>query len=167
MISGARTRDQLLIRIVTAAGVRAMAEIRVWKGDFARKVLTRCRSVRRYYMIDPRAHLPDWSKPWNPAQQVLDGVCKEAMQKTNFAAARRVVLRGRTKEVIDEIPDRSLDFAFIDGDHTLRGITIDLIKLLPKMKAGGLNAGDDFMNGPHHDERFEPTMAWPMAEGRL
>jgi hypothetical protein len=54
------------------------------------------------------------------------------MKKTEFASAKRVVLRGRTKEVIDDIPDNSLDFAYIDGDHTLRGITVDLIKVFPR-----------------------------------
>ena len=33
------------------------------------------------------------------------------------------MLRGTTTEVIDRVPDRSVDFAYIDGDHTLRGIT--------------------------------------------
>jgi hypothetical protein len=48
------------------------------------------------------------------------------------------VLRGRTRELINQIPDDSLDFAYIDGDHTLRGITIDLVRLLPKMREGGV-----------------------------
>ena len=43
-------------------------------------------------------------------------------------------MRGRTKEVIDKIEDNSLDFPHIDGDHALRGITIDVIKFLPKIK---------------------------------
>ncbi len=74
------------------------------------------------------------------------------------------MLRGRTKEVIDEIPDGSLDFAYIDGDHTLRGITIDLIKLMPKVKEGGLIGGDDFTNTPwQHDIRFEPTLVCPFG----
>jgi hypothetical protein len=66
--------------------------------------------------------------------------------------------------VIDQIPDGSLDFAYIDGDHTLRGITIDLIRLLPKVKEGGIIGGDDFVNTPwQHDTRFEPTLVCPFA----
>ena len=29
------------------------------------------------------------------------------------------------------MPDGSLDFAYVDGDHTLRGITIDLVAFHP------------------------------------
>jgi len=78
--------------------------------------------------------------------------------------ARRLGLRGRTKDIVDEIPDESLDFAYIDGDHTLRGITIDLIKLLPKMKKNGLIGGDDFITTPwQHDIDFEPTLVCPFS----
>lgn len=163
LIKGARTRDNMLARVMRAAKVRNVAEIGVWRGAFAGKVLRQCPSIRRYYMVDPWAHLPDWNKPYNLAQDVFDGVYKEAIKKTECAASKRVVLRGRTSEVIDAIPDGSLDFAFIDGDHTLRGITIDLVRLLPKMREGGLIAGDDFMNEPHHGERFEPTLVCPFA----
>jgi len=74
------------------------------------------------------------------------------------------VLRGRTKEVVGHIPDQSLDLAYLDGDHTLRGITIDLIKLLPKVKEGGLIGGDDFTDNPwQHDVRHEPTLVCPFS----
>lgn len=125
-----------------------MAEIGVWKGDFAKQILHKCDSIERYYMIDPWAKLPDWNKPCNKEQEVFEDIYAQAMDNVAFASERVVVLRGRTKEVIDEIPDESLDFAYIDGDHTLRGITIDLIKLLPKIKKNGFIGGDDFTANP-------------------
>jgi len=91
-------------------------------------------------------------------------VYAEALLKTDFAASRRIVLRGRTSAVIDQIPDQSLDFAYIDGDHTLRGITVDLIQVLPKIKDGGLIGGDDFVNKPWQDDAaYEPTLVCPFA----
>ena len=99
-------------------------------------------------MIDPWAHLPNWNKPFNVDDLTFEEVYAEALRKTDFAASRRIVLRGRTSAVIDEVPDQSLDFAYIDGDHTLRGITLDLIQVLPKIKDGGLIGGDDFVNKP-------------------
>jgi predicted O-methyltransferase YrrM len=115
-------------------------------------------------MIDPWAHLPDWNKPFNVNDQTFEEVYAEALRKTDFAASRRIVLRGRTSAVIDEIPDQSLDFAYIDGDHTLRGITLDLIQVLPKIKDGGLIGGDDFVNKPwQHGSAYEPTLVCPFA----
>jgi len=164
MVSGSTSRLQLWHRILRAANVKMMAEIGVWKGDFAKQMLEQCEFIDRYYMIDPWANLPDWNKPFNVVQTVFDDVYDEAMSKTKFASSKTVILRGRTKEVIDDIPDCSLDFAYIDGDHTLRGITIDLMKLLPKVKEYGLIGGDDFTNNPwQHDVRFEPTLVCPYS----
>jgi predicted O-methyltransferase YrrM len=164
VLSRTASRIDLWTRVVRETGARRMVEIGVWKGDYARDILAACPGVERYYMIDPWARLPDWNKPFNVATEVFDDVVAEAMAKTSFAADRITVLRGRTREVIDQIPDASLDFAYIDGDHTLRGITIDLIRLLPKMREGGIIGGDDFINTPwQHDIRFEPTLVCPFA----
>jgi hypothetical protein len=158
------SRVQLWKKVLGATKATTMLEIGVWKGDFAKQVLDQCKFIERYYMIDPWAMLPDWNKPFNVDSQYFDDVYNEAMKKTSFASNRIVVLRGRTKEVIDEIPDESLDFAYIDGDHTLRGITIDLIKLFPKIKKNGLIGGDDFSLNPwQHGKRFEPTLVCPFS----
>ena len=106
----------------------------------------------------------DWNKPFNVDDRTFEDVYAEALLKTDFASSRRIVLRGRTNAVIDEIPDQSLDFAYIDGDHTLRGITIDLTQVLPKIKDGGLVGGDDFVNKPwQHGAAYEPTLVCPFA----
>jgi len=55
-----------------------------------------------------------------------------------------VILRGKTAEVIDQITDGELDLAYIDADHTLKGIAIDLIRVYPKVRDGGFLGGDDF-----------------------
>ena len=138
VVSGVASRFQMWEQVLNATGAESLAEVGVWKGDFARHVLQQCGSIERYFMIDPWASLPDWNKPFNVDTQVFEDVYAEAMEKTAFASEKVVVLRGRTKEVIDEIPDESLDFVYIDGDHTLRGITIDLIKVFSKIKKAAL-----------------------------
>lgn len=164
IVSGSTSRLELWSQILRAGNVKVMAEVGVWKGDFAKPILEECEGIERYYMIDPWANLPDWNKPFNIAPEEFANVYAEAMKKTEFASSKTSVLRGRTKEVIDDISDNSLDFAYIDGDHTLRGITIDLINLLPKMKENGVIAGDDFTSNPwQHDDRFEPTLVCPFS----
>lgn len=141
-----------------------VAEIGVWKGDFAAKILRECEFIEEYIMVDPWAQLPDWNKPYNVETKKFNNIYNEAMQKTSFASKKIKILRGRTKDVIQEIEDESLDFIYIDGDHTLRGITIDLIKLFPKVKQGGYIGGDDFIpNLWHHSIEYEPTLVCPFA----
>jgi hypothetical protein len=46
----------------------------------------------------------------------------------------------------------------------LRGIVIDLIRVLPKIRQGGFIGGDDFTDTPwQHDFRFEPTLVCPFG----
>ncbi len=164
MLSSSTSRFQLWQKLLKEADLKSVLEIGVWKGDFAAQTLKECEHIEQYYMIDPWANLPDWNKPYNVDTEMFDDIYAEAMDKTAFASEKVIVLRGRTKEVIDQIPDNSLDFAYIDGDHTLRGITIDLIMLLPKMKEGGFIGCDDFINTPwQHGVQSEPTLVCPFG----
>jgi hypothetical protein len=164
LFGGVTSRFDLWLRLLRTIPMACAAEIGVWKGDFAKVILSNFSNLAKYYMIDPWAHLPDWNKPFNVDDQTFEDVYSEALLKTDFAASRRVILRGRTSAVIDGIPDESLDFAYIDGDHTLRGITVDLIQVLPKIKDGGLIGGDDFVNKPwQHGTAYEPTLVCPFA----
>lgn len=141
-----------------------MAEIGVYRGNFASKMLESCKSLKRYYMIDPWKHLEDWNKPANEEDNVFELYFAETKAKTDFAVGKRVILRGKTVEVIHEIPDGELDFAYIDGDHTLKGIAIDLICSYPKVRDGGFVGGDDFTRTVwQHHTRYEPTLVFPFA----
>jgi hypothetical protein len=158
------SRPELWAALLHAIGARTVAEIGVYRGDFAAYVLDRCPQIERYYMVDPWHHLDDWNKPANKAEDVFDGYYRETLEKTAAHAAKRVVLRGRTTEVVDEIPDGSLDFAYVDGDHTLRGVTIDLHRVYPKVREGGLIGGDDFSRSIwQHGGDYEPTLVFPYA----
>jgi len=115
-------------------------------------------------MVDPWRHLNDWKKPSNKADSELEAFFQEAKTKTDFATAKRVILRGKTTEVIDQITDGELDFAYIDADHTLKGIAIDLIRVYPKVRNGGFLGGDDFTRSVwEHNTRFEPRLVFPFA----
>jgi hypothetical protein len=164
LIDAADTRVELWSEILRAADVKIMAEFGVWRGNFAKKILTACDFIESYTMVDPWASLADWKRAKSVQTENFEEIFQEAMENTEFAARKRIVLRGTTKDMIDQIPDHSLDFAYVDGDHTLRGITIDLIRVLPKVKPGGLIGGDDFMPKPWPSSpKFEPTMVSPFA----
>jgi hypothetical protein len=127
-------------------------------------MLTACSAIETYYMIDPWRHLDDWNKPANRDDDAFQRFFDEAMEKTQDHERKRVVLRGRTAEVIDRIDDTSLDFAYIDGDHTLRGIAVDLVRVYPKVRDGGWIGGDDFRASIwQHGAQFEPTLVFPFA----
>lgn len=116
-------------------------------------------------MVDPWRHLEDWDKPSNKSDERHTIRYEEMLNCTDFAKDKRVILRGTTAEVIDEIEDESIDFMYIDGDHTLRGITIDLQLLWPKLKVGGWIGCDDFCSDIwQHSLEYEPTFIFPYVE---
>jgi hypothetical protein len=162
--SRSESRENFWVEFANSFGLQQIAEIGVYRGDFAQVLLRRCEGLTRYYMIDPWKHLTDWNKPANHPDAQLETYYQESLAKTEFAAEKRVVLRGKTVEVIGQIPDQTLDFVYVDGDHTLKGITIDLICAYPKVRIGGYLTGDDFAASIwEHKTAFEPTLVFPMA----
>lgn len=163
-LKNSKSRIDFWINFLRFNNVNNLAELGVYRGDFAEKILNSCDSIKKYYMIDPWRHLDDWNKPGNQDDNVFELFLSETISKTEFAASKRIILRGKTTEVIEQIPDHTLDFAYIDGDHTLRGITIDLIKIYNKIKNDGWIGGDDFSKTLwQHGTKFEPTFVFPFA----
>lgn len=141
-----------------------IAEIGVFKGYFTKEIFERCGNIIEYTMIDSWRQLSDWNKPANVDNKNFEEFYKKALNETDFAKDKRKVLKGKTNEVIEEINDNSLDFVYIDGDHTLKGISIDLINIWDKVKEEGFIIGDDFsLNIWQHGYKFEPTMVFPFA----
>lgn len=158
------SRFDIWLHFIEARQVEQMAEVGVYRGDFAARVLGQCDYIKTYFMIDPWRHLDDWNKPANTNNNVFNRYLEETKAKTEQAAHRRVILRGRTTEVIDEIADESLDFAYVDGDHTLKGIAIDLVAIYNKIKPGGHIGGDDFTASVwQHSASFEPSLVFPFT----
>ncbi len=163
-MSGTSSRIDLWVDFIHRTQLRCMVEIGVYRGDFAADLFRRCPEIDRYYMIDPWRHLENWNKPANQDDEVFERFFQETKAKTDFADARRVILRGKTADVVDRIRDGELDFAYIDGDHTLRGITIDLFRIYSKVKRDGFIGGDDFTASVwEHKTSFEPTLVFPFA----
>lgn len=163
-LKGSRTRFEFWIEFLNSIRACNLLELGVYRGDFAQKLLKNCDSIKKYYMIDPWRHLDDWEKPANKENNIFEQFLSETKEKTEFAAQKRIILQGKTTEVVDQIPDAELDFAYIDGDHTLRGISIDLIRLFPKVRDGGWIGGDDFSRTIwQHPTTFEPTLVFPFA----
>lgn len=162
--ASSKSRLDMWVRLIDLAQIHQMAEVGVWKGEFAQAVLRACPAVQRYFMIDPWRRLDQWNKPMNIDDHAFETIYNEALRRTEFAGDRRIVLRGTTLEVIGDIPYASLDFVYIDGDHTLRGVTIDLIACYAKVKPGSYVGGDDLCPTIwQHSLQFEPTMVFPFA----
>lgn len=57
--------------------------------------------------------------------------------KQNNLIQRIIPMRGDSKYTMNAHDDKSLDLAFIDGDHSFEGAYGDLVTVFPKIKSGG------------------------------
>jgi len=157
-------RFDLWSRLVHAFGSRQLCEIGVLEGAFAHALLSGAPHIERYYLVDPWRYLDGWNKPSNRSDAAFEEVYQRMLARTRPFAAKTVVLRDVSRMALKAIPDESLDFAYVDGDHTLRGICIDLVNLLPKVRRGGVIGGDDFTkNIWQHGMHYSPTEVFPFA----
>lgn len=72
--------------------------------------------------------------------EVMEEVFRDKAAKYN---GRLRVLKGLSWEVAKNVPDQSLDFAFIDADHTEPSVRKDIEAWRPKIKPGGMLMGHD------------------------
>jgi hypothetical protein len=157
-------RVELWQRVLDLMPARTVCEVGVYRGKFAEQILQGCPGIEKYLLVDPWRHLPDWNKPANRDDAEFAEIFDEAMARTEPFSSKRVVLRDAAIVASERIADESLDAIYIDGDHTLRGITIDLIKMLPKVRNGGIIGGDDFTkNIWQHRIEYSPTEVFPFA----
>ena len=67
--------------------------------------------------------------------------------RVGFAGDRAVILNGDSTDMAAQVPDGSLDVAFIDADHSYTGAARDIPAWAPKVRAGGWLGGHDWCPG--------------------
>jgi len=79
-------------------------------------------------------------------QEQQDKYFENAREVVSIYGDKAKILRKPSVEAAKEIPDASLDFVFIDADHSYEGCKADIAAWVPKIKLGGLLSGHDYNN---------------------
>jgi predicted O-methyltransferase YrrM len=142
-------RRRLLAHLPRGA---ACAEIGTWRGDFAVTIL-RSRRPRRLYLVDPWEHRSE--EPYRGAmfggltrdgQREMDAIYEGVVAdfRRRIDRGQVVVKRQRSVRAAEDFLDGSLDWVYIDADHTYEGVKRDLEAYFRAVRAGGYLAGDDY-----------------------
>jgi hypothetical protein len=144
-----RERARLLRRLPKhSVGV----EIGVWAGDLSAAILRAVRPVQ-LHLLDPWAFAPDerYEQAWYGgaragSQAEMDEVYKRVLQRfeTEIADGAVVIHRSTSAEAAAGFEDASLDWVYVDGNHLYEYVQTDLALFAPKVRPGGLLAGDDY-----------------------
>jgi hypothetical protein len=102
-------------------------------------------------MVDRWAPPPDESsyaravdeKAWWSRER-HEAARQNALAATEFASPRRRLIQEESLEAARQIADHSLDFAFIDADHSYAAVAADIAAWQPKLKPGGWLCGHDY-----------------------
>ena len=145
-----------IVYIARELNYHIVAEIGVWKGEYALNLLNNIDNIQRYYMVDTWSKsTPHISLHRVKLQRDIENMPAEnytvefstAMKVTEKYAAKRVVLHGDVELMADAIPDNSLDMVCMNGGkYTENSIKSHFKAWWPKIKQGGAIFGHIFIS---------------------
>lgn len=129
-----------LAQMFAECGFRHGAEVGVWKGVNA-ETLCAANPDLHLLCVDPWAPQPDYLEQTNEAR-VMRIAYKTAMKR--LARYRCTFIRETSVAAAAQVPDGSLDFVYIDANHTYEPVLADIRAWEPKVRSGGIVSGHDF-----------------------
>lgn len=138
-------------------------EVGVWKGRSAAYMGVEILNSKKkidFYAVDHFQGSPEHQESPYVKGQTLKEVCYQ-----NLAPVMNVIkmlpVPSLTAAALFE--DNSIDFVYIDGAHEEEPLTADITAWFPKVKAGGIIAGDDYGIGDHPDVKTVVDRIFPTA----
>lgn len=114
-------------------GFKKGAEVGVFGGYFSEKL---CKAIPGLDLT--ACDVWGWGKYERAEQE-----CLERLRPYNVT-----IIKDYSVFAANKVPDGSLDFVYIDAAHDYENVKLDIEAWAPKVKVGGIIAGDDFYDFP-------------------
>lgn len=130
-----------LWKLITIPG--DSAEIGVAEGYFSADILS-WNISQTHYMVDRWACVPTAKGDSAQPQSWHEKNMKSAAERVVKYCPRAMMMKGESIKMAKQVRDYSLNFLYIDGDHSYLGVTMDLLAWSGKVKNGGVIALHDY-----------------------
>lgn len=147
-----KKRFEWLAEVINRNNLTKGVEIGVGRGKTSLHLLAYCPHLF-LICIDPWKPIhKDIEPPQGKTLDYAESWDHEGYYKRFIARTAKYVQQNRLKirrclstntQLLNSIPDATLGFVFIDGDHSYEGCKADILNWSPKIKAGGLLCGHD------------------------
>lgn len=126
-------------------GFQKAAEVGVQAGVFSRRILDTWGG--ELLMVDFWGPIPGYEDIANVSQLEHQKLLEQAQQVEKDFQPKARILRGLSVEAAQQVPPHSLDFVYLDADHSYKGVTEDLKAWIGKVRPGGAIGGHDYIDG--------------------
>jgi cephalosporin hydroxylase len=124
-------------------------EVGCWQGRSLAHLAARKRALGRRFTVVGVDHClgsPEHEAEMNKFGGNVAGRLVGNLQRAGLLADVRLIV-AKSVDAAALFADRSVDFVFIDAEHSFHAVLADLAAWVPKVKAGGVVAGHDYTHG--------------------
>lgn len=117
-----------------------MAEIGCFAGE---STAVWARFFKKVYAIDP--WIPGYDDANDTGSKVVGSEVEALFDQRMHDYPNVIKIKNHSYNVADSLfDDGTLDFVYIDAEHTYSGVKKDLLKFIPKIRSGGFIGGHDY-----------------------
>jgi len=109
------------------------------------QILNKNKNIK-LHCVDPWEDSDEAKKTQPPRNETTDqsGLYNEFIQNIEKVKSCIKPIRSSSFIASNQFKNESVDFIFVDGDHSYQAVFMDLNLWWPKLKVGGIMAGHDF-----------------------
>jgi predicted O-methyltransferase YrrM len=124
--------------------ITSMVEIGSYQGESTIIFYENIPNLKYLHAVDP------WVNGYSPGDVCSDDYSMDIVESNfdirTYGLCNIFKHKATSYEFSKQVEDNSIDFVYIDGDHTYENCKTDLTIWLPKIKKGGVIAGHDYLS---------------------
>jgi hypothetical protein len=124
-----------MARLFNEMGFKTGAEVGVAEGKYS-EILCKTIDKLKLYCVDPYIPYDKYKQKW-PMESYV--VAEQRLKEFDVT-----FLKQKSLEAVVSVPEESLDFVYIDGDHRFDYVMEDIIAWARRVRTGGIISGHDY-----------------------